>query len=47
MIMCLHSEFPMTTRREKLYNPKPVKEAYELDEENNNNLWRKGIEEDM
>ena len=27
--------------------PKSVKEACELDEENSNNLWRKGIEEDI
>ena len=35
------------THKYGIWLPKSVKEAYELDEWNNNNLWWKVIEEDM
>ena len=38
------SKYWQQTHKYGIHLPKSVKEAYELDEENKNNLWRKLIE---
>ena len=41
------SKYWQQTHKYGIRLPKSVKEAYVLDEENKNKLWRKGIKEDM